>query len=149
MQLDYPTKDRPHIVLSNQFDVIALTETWLNSSITDFEVTPNGYHVIRKDRPSDKRGGGVMLAVKDTISTEPFNFKSDDLEMSSVIIKSISKRLLVAVCYRPPNAGDDFFQNLTNFFMAATKANLKDIILLGDFSFPTIEWLNGSGFSET
>jgi hypothetical protein len=156
VQLDYSTKDRHSklssfhdIVLSNQFDVIALTETWLNSSITDFEVTPNGYHVIRKDRPSDKRGGGVMLAVKDTISTEPFNFRSDDLEMSSVIIKSISKRLLVAVCYRPPNAGDDFFQNLTNFLMAATKANLKDIILLGDFNFPHIEWLNGSGFSET
>ena len=33
--------------------------------------------------------------------------------------------------------------------MAATKANLKDIILLGDFNFLTVEWLNGSGFSET
>ena len=37
------------IVLLNQFDVIALTETWLNNSITDYEVIPNGYQIFRKE----------------------------------------------------------------------------------------------------
>ena len=36
-----------------------------------------------------------MLAVKDTITTEPFNFKNDNLEMSSVINKFISNGLLL------------------------------------------------------
>ena len=65
------------IVLLNQFDVIALTETWLNNSITDYEVIPNGYQIFRKDRSTGKRGGGVLLAVKDSISTEPFIFNCE------------------------------------------------------------------------
>ena len=136
------------VVLLNQFDVIALTETWLNNSITDYEVIPNGYQLFRKDRSTGKRGGGVLLAVKDSISTEPFNFNCESMELSSVVIKSLSKRVLIAVCYRPPNADSDFLHNLNSFIEFAIKSNLKDIILLGDFNFPTIQWINGSGFPE-
>ena len=56
---------------------------------------------------------------------------------------------LIAVCYRPPNADSDFLHNLNSFIEFAIKSNLKDIILLGDFNFPTIQWINGSGFPVT
>ena len=52
------------IVTTNQFDVIALTETWLDSSISNHEL-PRGYVVHRRDR-QDKLGGGVLLAINDT-----------------------------------------------------------------------------------
>ena len=91
----------------------------------------------------------VLLAVKDSISTEPFIFNCESMELSSVVIKSLSKRVLIAVCYRPPNADSDFLHNLNSFIEFAIKSNLKDIILLGDFNFPTIQWINGSGFPVT
>lgn len=99
-------------VLANQFDIIALTETWLNSSISNYEILPLGYKIFRKDRETGRRGGGVLLAVKDSLSTEPFQFKCGTLEIASVVIKSTSKNILVSVCYRPPNAGSEFLQNL-------------------------------------
>jgi hypothetical protein len=45
------------IVLANQFDVIALTEIWLDSSISNHELLPTGYRILRRDR-ENKRGGG-------------------------------------------------------------------------------------------
>ncbi len=37
--------------------ILCLTETWLNSSITDGEINVNRYNIIRKNR-NRKRGGG-------------------------------------------------------------------------------------------
>jgi hypothetical protein len=56
---------------------------------------------------------------------------------------------VVPVIYRPPNADSDFLHNLNSFIEFAIKSNLKDIILLGDFNFPTIQWINGSGIPFT
>ena len=70
-----------------------------------------------------KRGGGVLLVVKETIATEPFAFKCDSLELSSVILKSFSKRVLVAVCYRPPDAENNFLHNLNGFVKSAINSD--------------------------
>ena len=40
------------IVLTNHFDIIALTETWLNHSVTNHEILPHSYTIYRKDRDS-------------------------------------------------------------------------------------------------
>lgn len=136
------------IVMTNHFDVIALTETWLDNSISNHEILQNGYKITRRDRQNGKRGGGVLLAVKDSITIEPFNFTSKTLELASVVINSFSKKVLVSVCYRPPNAGIEFLHDLNSFLKFAFDSKFKDIILLGDFNYPSIQWLNGSGFSD-
>ena len=135
------------VVMTNQFDVIALSETWLDSSVSNDELIPNGYMIIRRDR-QDKRGGGVLLAVKDSIKTDPFNFTSISLELAGVVINSLSKKLLVCVCYRPPNAGNEFHEEFDRFLKCVNDSRCKDVIILGDFNFPSVEWLNGSGFSD-
>ena len=94
------------IVFANQFDVIALTETWLHNSVANHEVIPNGYQIIRRDRQMGKRGGGVLLAVKETIATESFAYRCDSLEPSSVILKSFFKEFLL------PYATDHFMQKM-------------------------------------
>ena len=48
-------------VYSQNFCIVAITETWLNSFIMDNEILPSGFNLYRKDRTT--RGGGVMLAV--------------------------------------------------------------------------------------
>ena len=121
----------------------------MNNSVTNYDVIPNGYQIIRRDRQTGKRGGGVLLAVKDTIATEPFAFNCDSLEFSSVVIKSFSKSVLVAVYYRPPDADNDFLHNLNNFVKSAINSSIKDIIILSDFNFPNIQWTNCSGFADT
>ena len=48
------------LVYAENLDIILMTETWLNDSISNNEILPKGYHVIRKYRPANKRGGGVL-----------------------------------------------------------------------------------------
>ena len=87
--------------------------------------------------------------VKDTIAPEPSAFKCDSLKLSSVILKSFSKSVLVAVCYRPPDAENDFLHNVNGFVKSTINSNIEDIIFLDDFNFPNIQWANGSGFADT
>jgi hypothetical protein len=76
-------------------------------------------------------------------------FNCESLEFSSVVIKSFSKRVLVAVCYRPPDADNVFLHNLNNFVKLVINSNIKHIILLGNFNFSTIYWTNGLGFADS
>ena len=43
-------------IYASSFDIICVTETWLNSDIADNEVLPKGYNIYRRDR--GHRGGG-------------------------------------------------------------------------------------------
>ena len=52
---------------STSFDLVAVTETWLDSSINSAEIFPGTYHVHRKDR--SRNGGGVLLACSQEISS--------------------------------------------------------------------------------
>ena len=46
--------------------IIGITESWANNDITDAELGLEGYVMFRKDRMG-KKGGGVLLYIKETI----------------------------------------------------------------------------------
>ena len=50
-------------------DIVLGSETWLRPDIKTPEFFPNGFDVYRKDR-KDKKGGGVIIAVRDCIMSE-------------------------------------------------------------------------------
>ena len=104
--------------------------------------------VLRCDR-KNKGGGGILLAVKNSIKTVPFNFTSKSLELVSVVINCLPKRVLVCVCYRPPNADTEFLQEFNRFVKSVVDSQLKDIIMISDFNYPSAHWLNGSCFSDS
>ena len=54
-----------HITQHN-YDIICLTETFLNSSIPsdDNRITIDGYNLVRSDHPSDWKKGGVCIYYK-------------------------------------------------------------------------------------
>ena len=51
------------LVYSENFDIIIVTETWLNNTISNKEILPIGYNIVRRDRRSEKRSGGVLMAL--------------------------------------------------------------------------------------
>ena len=55
----------------SQVDIIVLTETHLDASITDAEVFGSDYSVYRRDCPGDvgRHGGGVLIATRKGIVT--------------------------------------------------------------------------------
>ena len=44
-------------VSAHKYDVVAITETFLDASVHDSHIAPPGYSVVRKDR--NRHGGGV------------------------------------------------------------------------------------------
>ena len=47
-------------------DIIALTETWLDHSLSNSELFIPGYVIVRRDR--NRHGGGVLAYIKDSIA---------------------------------------------------------------------------------
>ena len=62
-------KNRSHIVQMRElmrkknYDVLAVSESWLNSTVTNAEIEMEGYKLQRLDR-LDKTGGGVCVYIR-------------------------------------------------------------------------------------
>ena len=82
----------------DDFDLIAIAETWLNDSVFDSEILINGgYNIFRKDRSketSDKQdGGGVILAVNSNLNaSRRHDLEEDKLEILWVQVHLDCKR---------------------------------------------------------
>ena len=113
--------------------IIGVTETWLNDSITNNEILPIDFVVYRKDRVS--RGGGVMLAVHSYISSKLIS-SPDTLELVVVEIKQIP--CTVCTIYVPPNSDLEYMSSLVSFL--STLSTSKNLIVMGDFNSPDINW---------
>ena len=66
---------------TDNLDIIAVTETWLNDTISDGELLDPSFQIIRRDR--NRNGGGVLLACKSVLQPvrradfEPADFRKD------------------------------------------------------------------------
>ena len=61
-----------------------LTETWVDKDIGDAEISIRGFQSYRRDR--NRRGGGIMLYIRDDVSvSKPYSHA--DLELLSIDIK--------------------------------------------------------------
>ena len=95
---------------------------------------------MRKDREGEKDSGhgagGVILYVKNCIKTiirEDLKFKNFKESLCCDIYLDKFK-LLVDVCYRPPNSKDD-----TDLYEAIKKTSRVPALIMGDFNYH-IEW---------
>ena len=87
--------------------VVYVNETWLGSEVADSELLHAGYTIYRKDC-INKRGGGVLIAVKSDLflSIHEYVPSVTDLEIVSVAVETdSSQRFLLCSCLKPPNAG--------------------------------------------
>ena len=109
--------DLQTVTQQNNVDVIAITETWLNSRITDGPISLPGYSIVRNDRENGKRGGGVRAFIKSNIpfSTLP-NFSAPDDEGVWLIFRPYRlprelSCIFVGVIYHPPLADNNILQD--------------------------------------
>lgn len=121
-----------------QFDVISINETWLNSTIDDCEVNIDGYEILRKDR-NDRRGGGVAIYVRNSINYKlRSDLMVDNLEMLVIeISKPKSKSFLINTWYRPPDTPLGVLEDFEKCLQIMDLENLE-IISTGDFN---CDWL--------
>ena len=100
----------------------------------------NDYNIFRKDR-SNRCGGGVLLVIKDRISC----IRRTDLETESEMLAleihpNPTCSILLAVFYRPPNGAESFLADFRYFLDKYSGTGLTNLVVLGDFNFPNIDW---------
>ena len=126
-------------------DAIIISETHLHSDVHNSESMPPGYSTpLQKDR--DKRGGGVLIAVKDCYTITALNLPENDAEIVwGEVPLCGNKRLCLGAYYRTPS-GDASSQEeaLAESLKEVQKItrNRRDttITLGGDFNFKDIDW---------
>ena len=132
-----------------KFDIIALTETWLDMSgkVFDTEVKIDGYTLFYKDR-ENRRGGGVALYVRDTLQCSiNGRIKTDNkTESLWVDIKEGSQAVVIGVVYRPPRSTMEVNTSLWQELNRASK--YTQMCVVGDFNFRSIDWDLMVGNSE-
>ena len=60
--------------------IIGITESWANNDITNAELGLEGYVMFRKDRIG-RKGGGVLLYIKDTIPADEVQLHEEQIVM--------------------------------------------------------------------
>ncbi len=132
------------LVYINEFDVIAISETWLKDNTREDALDLAGYQLpICKNRQG--RGGGVMLYVRDTIGAiHRTDLEKPDTEVLWVELRLKDKRVLFGTAYRPPGATalqvDSFIDSFGNQVEAAMNDNPDALIIVGDFNDRCIHW---------
>ena len=129
------------LVYGNSLNVLAVTETWLHDGYFDGEILSSSlYTIFRKDRGGNKRGGGVLLAVK----TDLLVYRGPDLEPQNCeilvcdFVSSNGFKITFCLCYRPPKCS--LFMDYCECLLANLRETTGRICIAGDFNMPTIDW---------
>ncbi|XP_075163312.1 uncharacterized protein LOC142235944 [Haematobia irritans] len=131
-----------------------IIETWLNADFYDEEYfDTNVYNVYRKDRDflstGYSRGGGVLVAIKRSISSRRVSLFDGNLKLDQLIIEIHGERgnIYLCVSYIPPNSYDEFYDaHMLNVIRMAESLKYGDrICLMGDFNLSGLIWSESDG----
>ncbi|XP_055634044.1 uncharacterized protein LOC129774350 [Toxorhynchites rutilus septentrionalis] len=136
------------------YDIIALTETWLDDRTLSNQVCGQNYEVFRTDRDQfnsiKSSGGGVLIAVHRRLKAQLIAENAwSCVEQVWVSIKLAARVLYICVVYFPPDRIRDTalidvpVQSLSTIAARALPAD--EIIIFGDFNLPDLKWRIGSG----
>lgn len=153
--------DLSAIVHQREFDIVGISETWLDEGISSDVVALNGYSLFRQDRGS--RGGGVGLYVRDCFRAElvTLDFALESLT-ECIWVKLVVRGfvIVVGVMYRPPNRKsrnsrmESFIRDIDNMLnyicpMADYVVCLGDVnVNMMNVSNPVSECLSSYGFTQ-
>ena len=141
------------LVYSNAYEIICVTEAWLKDFFLDSEILDTGYTIFRRDR-AERKGGGVLIAVKDNLNCRRRSNLETGLEMLCVELNlACSSKIVISAIYRPPDSTPSYdFHSVTEFTSHLNNSArlLKNhSLILGDFNYPAIKWIEGCGFSNS
>ena len=105
--------------------IIGITESWANNDITNAELGLEGYVMFRKDRIG-RRGGGVLLYIKDTIPAYEVQLQEEADCNEAIWCKLVTGHTTVTIGV--------VYHNAIN------EVSKGDCIIMGDFNHGNIKW---------
>ena len=109
-----------------------MSESKLDDSVFDNEISIEGYKLLRADRT--RNGGGVACYIKSELGYNHRKDFSTDIEnIFFDILLPNSKPILVGIIYRPPDQSG-FLGKLTEAIKNTEKFDEQEVYILGDFN---------------
>lgn len=130
-----------HHCYNNNYDLCAVTETWLMDSDDSVlaSLTSDHYcfHAVNRQ---DRRGGGVgLLATKALTTTLLDTYKAYSFESANILVKGKTFAFVMGIVYRPPRSAinqstfSTFMDEFSGYVNHVLNLN-KNVIITGDFN---------------
>ena len=116
------------------FDVICLTETWLDCRISDDLIKLNGFKLYRRYRADDNHGGICVYVNQALFSCRRQNIELPQLECIWLEISLHNRKELLGTFYRPPSANNLVYSSIEDSVGLAFDTNISNITITGDFN---------------
>ena len=129
--------DVNHLLLSENLDVLCLSESWLTESVDDRMLVFPGYAIIRRDR-SGRSGGGVAIIYRNSMTMVPLKVPSGDSQLESLWAQLTGRRsVIVGAIYRPPSGPTaPIIADMHDQFVYVISKDMP-VYILGDTNFDT------------
>lgn len=129
-------------LVTNNYKIIALTETFLNSQVSTSELFPDSYNVFRCDRNLEASGrmsgGGVLVAVSNEIQCNRLNnmdIVTDVMETVWVKLFNINGgSLYICTVYIRPKSTLASYQMFYESIYRLNLTNNSKVLIIGDFN---------------
>ncbi|XP_055543093.1 uncharacterized protein LOC129728666 [Wyeomyia smithii] len=143
-----------------QYDVIVLTDTWLNECFHSVQLFGDAYNVYRCDRnphsTNKKRGGGVLIAVTNRLNSQISPVRiSDIVEQLWVKIVGLYRTISLGVVYISSDCASNVISIDAHIESALRQSNSlqpNDMhVVFGDYNQPNLSWIscsNGYAFPD-
>jgi hypothetical protein len=126
------------LVLTENIDVIAVTETFIDTVNNDLlsEYSIDGYKFFNKDRVN-RRGGGSALYVATWLNPVEITPNNSNIEHVCVKITGDKLAVNISVTYRPPGQSQELDIEM---YQVLRQSLNNESVILGDFNLPHIDW---------
>ena len=119
------------------YDIIAVSETHLDSTVIEAKASLPDYDFFRLDR--NRNGGGVGIYCRSNMAAKRLHvFEIPGLELIWIEFICASRRNVVGCCYRRPGQNllevNSFLHDLENSIQAVLDSNPHSVTILGDFN---------------
>lgn len=130
--------------------MIVICETWLTKNHKSEEYFPPDFVVHRKDRynfDTNLKGGGVLIALKTSISNEMIACHSH-LDIIAVRVKLNNSSILFIAVYIPHGASIEIYTEIISYIDSIVTSSVSEgdqLMVLGDFNLPDLNWFDIDG----
>ena len=116
------------------FDIICLTETWLDQRTSNNTISLNDYNLYRRDRVGDNHGGVCVYVKQNIYSRRRSDIERPNIECVWIEVSVHNKKLLLGTFYRPPNSPQEALSSIEDSISLAFDTNIQHILITGDFN---------------
>ena len=133
-------EDLQVLASTHDYDIIGVTESWLNTENRDFiaEYKLPGFSIFSCER-TNRIGGGVILYVRSTLN--PIAVKTEtvtNVDQVYIEIKGKSNKVIIGLIYRPPGQHIEVDHALSeSIFESSCRC---EAVIMGDFNLPVARW---------